>query len=72
MTTVIDALKPGEMGRLYHVATFDDGKRVSAYTLWYNREWDGCIMFDVIASNGRVAHKAAKDARRAMRPEEVA
>lgn len=54
------------MTRMYEVATFTHyggkGPRVSkvdCYTLWFNPEWPGCIIYKVEAENGRKAKQAA-------------
>lgn len=72
-TTVIrsiDATKPGEDGRVFRVGTFawqgKRGPRVNTYTRYYNRDWDGCVEFDVLASSGVEAKKAARLARLEM------
>jgi hypothetical protein len=57
--------------RPYSVATFcsrEGGRKpkFSAYTLWYNPEWDGCVMIDVMASSGAEAKRKAIAERRKM------
>lgn len=41
------------------------GKGFTAYTLWYNKEWNGCCEHVVTASNGTEAKKTAIEAHRA-------
>lgn len=66
----IDALKPGQMGHRYVVATFtdaDDGRPgvVRAYTRIYNPAWPGCVEYEVFAASGKEAKRAAIKARKA-------
>ena len=48
----------------FRVGTFYDGRHFSAYTLWYNTDWGGCIEYEVEASNGTEAKKIALKLRR--------
>lgn len=48
--------------RLPH-GTFPRLRHVSAYTLWYNPEWPGCIIYNVVAPNGKEARKLARRLR---------
>ncbi len=55
--------------RPFRVYTFCEKRpgrkdRISACTLWENREWAGCITYDVEAVNGTEAKKQAIELRR--------
>jgi hypothetical protein len=62
----IDALRPGEMGRRYVVATFPGERpgQFRAYSRIYNPAWAGCVEYEVIAASGAEAKRAAIKARR--------
>ncbi len=57
--------------KTYRVATFYHPKEgrapclgaVTAYTLWYNDMWDGCIMYEVPAMSGAKAKRQARARR---------
>lgn len=64
--------------KLYTVGTFYDGrdpslaKSYTAYLMWYNPSWDGCVQVTIDAKNGtqakRLAVKWRMAAELAMRP----
>jgi hypothetical protein len=63
---IIDAIRPGQMGKRYRVGTFvDERGRVNCHMrTYYNREWDGCVEYDVLAVSGIAAKNAAAAARK--------
>ena len=59
------------MARVYKVGTFwrpEEGhtlvkSRINAYTMWYGREWPGCVEYYVEAESGAEAKRIAKQKR---------
>lgn len=37
--------------------------RISAYTLWASQEWEGCVMYHILAASAREARESAVMAR---------
>ena len=61
---LINASEPGKTRGRYRVGTFPNGGRQPiAYLRWYSPKWEGCIEYDVVASSGAAAKKAAIRAR---------
>ena len=59
------------MSKIYKVGTFwvpqESRKlvksRISTYTLWYSREWPGCVEYDIKAESGTEAKRIAQQMR---------
>ena len=57
-------MKKIRVGTFFHSVKRGRRPRVSAYTMWYDPSWAGCIEYVVEAENGTEAKKIAIKKRR--------